>query len=67
MRSSSIYIYKLLLLSVNYLQATVEIFSYLHKPPTQVQNIAVRLHVYMRHGKLNSCDLQQAVQYTKKH
>ena len=65
MRSSSIYIYKLFLLSISNLQATVEKFSYLHKSPTLVQNIALGLHVYMRHGKFNSCDLQQAVQYTK--
>ena len=65
MRSSSIYIYKLFLLSISNLQATVEKFSY--KSPTLVQNIALGLHVYMRHGKFNLCDLQQAVQYTKKH
>ena len=67
MRSSNIYIYKLFLLSISNLQATVEKFSYFHKSPTLVQNTALGLHVYMRHGKLNLCDLQQAVQYTKKH
>ena len=67
MRSSSIYIYKLFLLSISNLQATVEKFSYFHKSPTLVQNIALELHVYMRHGKFNLCDLQQAVQYTKKY
>ena len=54
MRSSSIYIYKLFLLSISNLQATVEKFSYLHKSPTLVQNIALGLHVYMRHRKFNS-------------
>ena len=41
MRSSNIYIYKLFLLSISNLQATVEKFSYLHNSPTMVQNIAL--------------------------
>ena len=58
MRSSSIYIYKLFLLSISNLQATVEKFSYFHKSPTLVQNIALGLHVYMKNLIYVTCNRQ---------